>query len=86
MAKEVGTFVDLGDDKELPHPLRSRPDNRTNLEYFIQTGKLPWSQANCDLCLNQGKQEVCDKCTGIDCKFISISIEEAKEKQKTLTK
>lgn len=80
MAKNVGTFICNGDDGELYHPIRSKSDNRSCLEYFVQTGMLPWRQGNCDICKNKGKQEVCDKCTGMNPLFVVITIEEAKER------
>ena len=77
MANPVGTFIANGDDGELYHPIRSKPDNRTDLEYFIQTGLLPHRQGNCDLCLNKSKVEICAKCTGMNNLFIIITLEEA---------
>ena len=78
MAKDVGYFIDKGDDGELYHGLRSRPDKRTDLEYFIDTGKLPRKIGNCDLCQNLDKIEICNNCTGWANKFIIITLEEVK--------
>jgi hypothetical protein len=88
MSKYIGNFIDKGDESELPHHLRSRPDKRTDLEYFIGTkGKLPRKKTLgcCNLCQNLNNKEICDNCTGWNCKFIVITLEEAiirREKEK----
>jgi len=82
MAKNVGYFIDKGDDSELYHPLRSRPDKRTDLEYFIETkGQLPRKEnlGLCDLCKHLN-QEVCNSCTGWHLSFTIISLKEAERR------
>lgn len=80
MAKEIGYFVDKGDDSNLYHPIRSRPDKRTDLEYYIETGRLPRKSGCCDLCFNLNKKEICNICTGWDNKFIVITLVEAQKR------
>lgn len=81
MAKEIGYFIDKGDKLPGSGKIISKIDNRTNLEYYLQTGRLPHKNGNCDLCQNEGKKEICDNCTGWEYKFIIITMEEAKARR-----
>lgn len=90
MAIDLGTFIDKGDESQQPRSIRnklasgkiiSRTDTRTDVEYFLDTGKLPHNQgANCDVCKNKSKKDICDLCTGYNPLFIVITIDEAKER------
>lgn len=90
MVNDLGFFIDKGDESQQPRSIRnrlangkiiSRTDTRTDLEYFIDTGKLPHNQGgNCDVCKNKGNKEKCNLCSGYNPLFIVITIEEAKER------
>lgn len=88
MAKNIGTFIDKGDDGELYHPIRSRVDKRTDLEYFVETkGKLPRkiNLGICDLCKHKNLDKtlnVCDSCTSWHLCFTVITLEEAEKRLK----
>ena len=60
MAKDVGMFIDSGDDGELYHEIRSRYNKETDLEYYIRTGKSP-RKGCCILCKNL-ETNICDSC------------------------
>jgi hypothetical protein len=83
MYKDVGMFIDKGNDSELYHKIRSRYNKETDVEYYIRTGKSP-RKGCCDLCKNL-ETKTCDSCTLNNLKFEISDMNELKSRRQKET-